>query len=62
MSTKWIYKLYKFRLTYKIDKEAMVAFVDINKPDKYIDGDNRSALETLVNFFTAAGYCVIVRD
>lgn len=52
----------KTRLTYVIDKAALVAYVDVNKPDKYIIGDDRAALETLCGHFAAAGYCVIVRD
>lgn len=59
---KWIYKLYKTRLTYEIDKAAMVAYVDINKPERYIIGDDKDALQTLCAHFAAAGYCVIVRD
>lgn len=58
----WFYKLYKFRLNYQIDKEAMVAYVDINKPDRFVIGDDRTALEALCAHFAAAGYCVIVRD
>lgn len=58
----WFYNLYKTRLTYHIDKEAMVAYVDVNKPDKYIIGDDRNALESLCAHLVAAGYCVIVRD
>lgn len=59
---KWFYNLYKTRLTYKIDKEAMVAYVDVNKPDRYIIGDDRNAVDSLRDHFVAAGYCVIVRD
>lgn len=52
----------KMRLQYQIDKEAMVAYVDVNKPDKFIIGDDRNALDALCNHFAGAGYCVIVRD
>jgi hypothetical protein len=59
---KWFYSLYPTRLKYQIDKEAMVAYVDVNKPDRYIVGDDRNTLNTLIEHFTTAGYCVIVRD
>lgn len=52
----------KTRLRYTIDKEAMVAYIDVNKLDKYIIGDDRAALDTMCSHFSAAGYCVIVRD
>jgi hypothetical protein len=58
----WFYSLYKFRIRYRIDKEAMVAYIDVNKPDEYIIGDDRSALDTLTAHFVAAGYCVLVED
>lgn len=59
---KWFYNFYRTRLKYQIDKEAMVAYVDVNKPDGFILGDDRLTLDTLIQHFTAAGYCVIVRD
>lgn len=59
---KLFYSLYKTKMKYRIDKEAMVAIVDVNKPDGYIEGDDKAALEALVNHFAMAGYCVIVRN
>jgi len=57
----WYYNLYKMRLTYKIDKEAMVAYVDINKPINYVIGDDKVVVNDLCGHFNAAGYHVIVR-
>lgn len=59
---KWFYNLYRTRLKYKVDKEAMVAYVDVNKPDIYLIDDDRTTLHTLIQHFITAGYCVIVRD
>lgn len=58
----WIYNLYKTRLTYKLGKLAMVAYVTINKPERYLNNEDRTVLETLCNHFANAGYCVIVQD
>ncbi len=66
---KWIVQLHKAymerrktRLKYLIDKEAMITFIDASKPEQYIIGNDRQALDTMINHFTTAGYCVIVRD
>ena len=59
---KWYYKLYKTRLNYSIDKEAMIAYVTINKPEGNIEPVEVQTLEGLKDFLTTAGYFVIVYD
>jgi hypothetical protein len=58
----WFYSLYRTRLSYKIDKETMIVYVDVNKPMKYLAGDDRTSLEDLCAHLNAGGYHVIVRD
>lgn len=59
---RWYYNLYKFDMSYKVDKEAMVAVIGVNKPRRHITQDEQAGVDKLEAFFVLAGYCVIVRD
>jgi hypothetical protein len=40
----------------------MIAYVDVNKPEHLLSGDDKDTVAGLVQFFTTAGYFVIVRN
>lgn len=57
----WFYGLFQTRLRYEYNKEIMIAYIDVNKPEKLIIGDDKNAIEGMAQFLTAAGYYVVVR-
>lgn len=59
---QWVYKLYKFRFEYTVDKEIMFVFVDINKPEKVLTADEQAELTAFISALHVKGYDVIVRD
>jgi len=58
---RWLYKLYKLRTDYTLDKEGMVAVIRTNKPVEVLEGEEAEAMQTLMEHFSGRGYHVIVR-
>lgn len=57
----WLYKRIRTEITYTTDTVVKVVYVDVNKPESFIIGDDKTTVEGLAQFLTAAGYFVIVR-
>lgn len=58
---KWLYSLYSLKVTHKLDKEALVASILLNKPEKYLSQAENSLVNDLQTHFSDLGYFVIVR-
>jgi hypothetical protein len=69
---KWYYEHIKFkvgfrvvqqsRLTYQWKTDPMLVYVDVNKSERYWNGEERAIIETVTTHLAGQGYCAIVRD
>jgi hypothetical protein len=57
----WFYKRIRTEIKYTTDIVVKVIYVDVNKPESFIIGDDKTTVEGLAQFLTSAGYYVIVR-